>query len=98
VRKTAFVLVLALTAVALKRTQASRKSIATEARYNDNFTAVWTALNKLTPLTDNVTFLASISQCPGIGGLSGGADLSECIEWINAIITSLDEGNIIAFD
>ncbi len=97
-RKTALVLGLAVTLMAVKRTQASRKSIATEARYSDNFTAVWTALNKLTPLTPNVTFLASISQGPGIGGITGDPTPEQCATWINAILTSLNDGNYIAFD
>ena len=66
-RKTTVALLLGVTFLGIKATnKASKKSLATEIRYNSNFTAVWTALNALQPIieTGNAAFLAELSQLP----------------------------------
>lgn len=65
-RKTAVLLGLGVTFLAIKRTQASRKSIATEQRYSANFTDVWSTLNALKPIATagNAAFLATLSELP----------------------------------
>ena len=66
-RKTTVALLLGVTFLGIKATnKASKKSLATEIRYNSNFTAVWTALNALQPIitTGNAAFLAELQQLP----------------------------------
>ena len=72
-KSTAILLVLAAGAIALKGTKPSKKTLALEARYNANYTTVWTELNShATALTDlapivasgNAEFLAFLSELP----------------------------------
>ena len=66
-RKTTVALLLGVTFLGIKASsKASKKSIALESRYSDNFTAVWTAINALQPIitTGNAAFLAELQQLP----------------------------------
>jgi hypothetical protein len=67
VRKTTVALLLGVTLLGIKASsKASKKSIALESRYSDNFTSVWTALNALQPIitANNAAFLGGLSKLP----------------------------------
>ena len=89
-RKTTVALLLGVTFLGIKASsKASKKSIALEARYSDNFTAVWTALNALQPIitTGNAAFLAELSELPNQS--NDNSTLTGVCDWANNLTNHL---------